>query len=234
MPLKKRVRRTFATVTDLGGIFVSLVYVMYVAMLLFMKIGYPVINYIMIAISVLYIIFYLVKIFYINKINFKVKKLKRTAKFVYKYSKYGVKLIHSLIVILSLINIRANVSDSGKMAAIIGLIVIVVLLVLSIVFDIVVYFVKKKLRILAAQWHNLDAESRKDKIDFLVESLIQSLDNMSALDDYVEVGRKAKKLVTKRFSYDGKLLEETEESFPEEKPETVHPDSVVPVKQPEN
>jgi len=218
---KQKISRAFATATDIGGIFVSLAYVLYVSMLLFMRIGFAALNYIMLGTSLLYIAFYVFKIFYVNKLNLNRKKLKKTTRFIFRYSRHGIKLIHSLIVILSLVNIRADGSENTRLAAIIGFILVVVLLVLSIVWDVVVFFIKRKLKRMMEHWNSLDANARQDKIDYIIGHFIQSLDNMESLDDYVEIGLKTKKLVKKRFTQhvlngSGEHQEEYEEEIEDE------------------
>jgi len=194
---KKTFSKTFATIGDVGGMFISFVYILYVVMALYLDVGYRVVNYIMLGITIAYVLFYLFKIFVINKRNPKTRA-KKITKFIYKYSKHAIKLIHASIVVLSIVNMRTD-SASRSMVAIIGLIVIIVLFVVAIAWDICMHFIKRKIRELRTEWAQLDAEARKDKIDFFIDRIISGLDNVVDFEEYVEIGKKVGKHVGRRI-----------------------------------
>ncbi|MCL2540752.1 MAG: hypothetical protein FWE53_05030 [Firmicutes bacterium] len=192
----KNPKRLFVTVADAGGLLMSLIYVSYISILLIFDIGYLALNYCMLGLTVAYIIFFFVKIFYLNSINPK-SKFNKNIKFIHKYTKYSMKLVNATFVVISLVSIQ--ISDS-HLFSIIGVCVLMITFVFSILWDVSVCFIKKKTKELKDAWVALPIEQKKDKIDWLIDKFISGLDNMSWLDDYVELGVEAGKRVGSRFA----------------------------------
>jgi len=164
--------------------------------MLIMRIGYRALNFAMLGVTIAYILFFVFKIFYINRIDHK-KKIRKITKIVYKYTKFAMRFVNAAFVVVSLFNARQS---ENNLVAIVGIVVLLITFVFSVLWDVCIRIVKRKLRELLAGWNALDGKEKKDKIDFYLEGLINSLDNISGLEEYVEVGKNAGRMVGEKLN----------------------------------
>ena len=198
MPLERFKRnhaRRIATIADAGGLIMTLIYLSYVSMMLIFDVGYKVLNFCMLGITAAYILFLAFKMLYLNRFG-QSGKIKRTTKRIYRYGKYTMRIINAVFVILAIVNVQ--ISDS-HIVPVIGIIVLVMTFIITVAFDLIMYFIKKKVREIRLEWQNLGSEGKKEKIDFFIDSFIKGLDNISGFDEYVEVGKEAGRKLGGRF-----------------------------------
>ena len=187
--LLKKKKRLFATLADVGALLISLIYVIYVCLLLIFNIGYTVLNYCILLVTVLYISFFFFKIFYLNRINANTK-IKKYAKKTNRYVKYAMRFINAVFVVIGFVNTHLSSND---IVAVVGVIVLVLTFVITLAFDIVTYFIKRKIREIISEWNALEGKEKKEKIDFFIEKILSGLDNSDKFENFLEAGLEAKK-----------------------------------------
>ena len=193
--LKKRRANIFVTAADIGGLFMAFLYIIYVALLLLFKVGYPWLNYTMLGITAAYFLFLMIKLLYINRAVPK-GKIHRATRLIYRYTKLAMRFINAAVIILSIVNIQLTESH---VVAVIGIIVLAITFTITLVWDLCVYFLSKKLKEIRDEWQALEKDQKKEKFDFFVDSILKGLDSVSGLDDYVEAGIAAGQRVGGRF-----------------------------------
>ena len=133
--------KTLTILGDLFGMAVSLLYVVYISVLLILGVGVLWMNLVILILTVLYLGFFVVKIFYLNS---RTSRVGKPAKKIFKYTKYFVRLINAAIIVISFINLGSV--DRGDILKIISIIFLLIMLVISITIDIAVFLIKRKLR----------------------------------------------------------------------------------------
>ena len=208
---RKRRANIFVTASDIGGLFMAFIYIVYVALLLLFSVGYDWLNYTMLGITAAYFLFLMVKLLYINRAVPK-GKIHRATRLIYRYTKLSMRFINAAVVILSIINIQLSESH---VVAVIGIIVLAITFTITLAWDLCVYFLRKKIKEIRDEWQALDKDEKKEKFDFFVDSILKGLDNVAGLDDYVEAGIKAGQKVGGRFRHKEDALPagETEAAF---------------------
>jgi len=198
MPIRKKVKRIFVTVTDLASLVMSVIYVVYVTLMLTLPLGGSTwLNYGMLAVTIIYIIFFIIKIFYLNKLN-PSQKIKKATKMTVRYTKYGMRLINAIFVVMSLITIRIGVEH---LIPVVGVIIFVMTFVISVIWDVGLFFAKRRIRSMLTEWNSLDNKNKKDKIDFFIRRFLETLDNMSlsGYEEYVEYGAEATRIISEKI-----------------------------------
>ena len=202
---RNKASQFFTTIADIGSLLMAAVYFLYVALLLILDIGKSWLYYAMLVITILYFLFFVLKLALLNRVV-KNKRTFRITRLTIKYSKWGMKLINALFVALSL----ANVTVSGNNAiALIGIFVVVFSFVVSILWDIGVWFTRRKLREIKIGWDSLTERQKKARIELVIGSIIKSLDSVTGL----ELAQTAEAYITKQVA-----------ATPKEKEPPVQPD----------
>ena len=200
--IQKQGARLFATAGDIVGLLMAFIYIAYVGLLMLFSGVQTWLNWCMLGITAAYFLFLLYKIFFIN--GAPKRKLKKATKFIYRYAKLAMRTTNAVLVILSIVNrYRYDLLDTGNMVSMIGIIVLVITLIISIAWDVAKYFLRKKLKEIMAEWKALESEQKKEKLDFFIDSILKSLDNVSGLDYYVETGKSIGQRVGDRFRTKG-------------------------------
>ena len=197
--MQKQWTKLFANAADVAGLLMAFIYIAYVGLLMLFSGVQTWLNYCMLGITAAYFIFLMIKVFFINGRKPK-KKLKKFTKFVYRYAKLAMRITNAVLVVLSIVNrYRYDLLDTGNMVSMIGVIVLVITLIISVAWDVVKYFLSKRLREIMSEWKALESSQKKEKLDFFIDSIIKTLDNVSGFDYYVEAGVRAGQLVGGRF-----------------------------------
>jgi len=158
----------------------SLIYIAYITMLLVMSIGVFWLNIAILVLTGLYFIFFVLKVLYLNS---RLGKIGRPVKLVMRYSKYFVRLINATIVIISLVNLSAN--DGSDLIKIVSIVILLVMLAISITIDVSMIFVRRKFREIKAEWENLPAEEKHNKIEYLTRRVLTSIDSSGELEKFL-------------------------------------------------
>ncbi|MCL2587534.1 MAG: hypothetical protein FWE31_04865 [Firmicutes bacterium] len=172
--------RIFSTIGDVGTLLMSLIYIAYITMLLVMSIGVFWLNIAILVLTGLYFIFFVLKVLYLNS---RLGKIGRPVKLVMRYSKYFVRLINATIVIISLVNLSAN--DGSDLIKIVSIVILLVMLAISITIDVSMIFVRRKFREIKAEWENLPAEEKHNKIEYLTRRVLTSIDSSGELEKFL-------------------------------------------------
>lgn len=186
----------FTTIADVGALVVALVYICFVALMIYLKLGTPWLNQAMFGITVAYIAFFLFKIFYLNKKVTRTGRIKRIVKFANKYTKLGMRMINAAFVILSLISVQFGVNQG---VALIGVLIVGVTFVVTVLWDIGNFIMRRKIQEYAYAWNSLSRDEKAERIELVMEGFMRSLDNIAAIDEYVDVGVSVKKMVDNRL-----------------------------------
>jgi hypothetical protein len=205
----KKAKRIFMTVTDIAAIIMSLIYIIYVVLMLLL---FPPtwLNWFMLCITLLYIIFFVVKLLYINTLK-QASKIKKYTKRIVKYTKYGMRFINVIFVISSIVTVNdPNVTAIGwgNFIPITGVITFVMTFTFTLIWDIGMFMMKRKIRSVLTEWNNLDSKSKKDKIDFIIEKFLETLDgmNISGFEEYIDYGAQATRILGKKVEKANKRL----------------------------
>jgi len=193
---KKKFAFVFTTIGDVGGLFVSLIYVAFVAMSIWMEFGNPVINWIMLGITIIYIGFFFFKIFYLNKYTEDAGRVKRIVKISKKYSKLAIRIINATFVTLTLINARGE----EDILALIGVMTVAFTFIFTITWDVVNFFVRKKIHDFAESWKQLSHDEKAERIEHLVSNLIKSVNNAAIIDDYFDVVLNIQRMISAKLN----------------------------------
>jgi len=198
---KKSVKRMFATIKDAAALVMAIIYIVYVSLMLTFDLGTTWLNFAMLGITVVYIIFFLVKIFYINRVA-PGNRLSRKVKRINKYTRYGMRFVNATFVLMAILS-TGLVLGANDIIAVAGAIVLVMTFVLALVWDIGVFFIKKKIRDMIAFWNSLEPDKKKDKVDLMIEKLLESLDNVNidGFADYIEIGFRAKHTLRDKITH---------------------------------
>ncbi|MCL2483945.1 MAG: hypothetical protein FWD89_04735 [Firmicutes bacterium] len=195
MSIKKKAFIIFASIQDVGAMLMSIVYLVYVTLLLVIPIGTMWLNYTILGLSIVYTLFFLVKIFYINRLD-NAKIIRLSIKNVYKYVKYFMKFINMTVIIITIVQVQQV--ENSHFVQIAGMIVLVLMFTINLVWDIGVFFLKRKGRRLLAIWKSLTAEEKQQKIDSIVNKALDVADSSSAVEGVINQGMHVRQIMDNR------------------------------------
>ena len=167
---QKRKIKIFSTLSDVGTLLMSFLYLLYISLLLIMSIGIFWLNIAILALTFVYFMFFILKIFLLNG---RLKKAGLGA-LLLRYAKFLVRLINATIVIISLVNL--GLKDGNAIIKIASIIILLVMLAISIAWDVSMIFIKRKIKDLRAEWENLPPEEKQSKLEYLVHKIALSID----------------------------------------------------------
>jgi len=193
---KKKFFMFFATIADVGSLVVALIYVSFVVLSMIVKFGEPWLNWTMFGITVAYIVFFLFKISYLNKTMQSAGRMKRIVKLSNKYTKLAMRIINAVFVTLSLI---ATQHGQDNTFAMLGVMVVGLTFVITIMWDIGNFIVRRKIQDFTASWRSLSTEEKAERIELLLSGFIRSINNAAILDDYFDVGLNIKRMVATKM-----------------------------------
>jgi len=170
--------RIFETIADLGSLTMSFFYVIYVTLLLVFHVGPNWLNFSMLGITIAYIVFFLIKIFSLNRILSKTK-VKRTFTMSLRYSKWGMRLLNAAFVGFS---VAATTISGTHVISLIGIMIVVISFVISVLWDIGWHFVRRKVRELRTGWDNLSQEEKNARVGSVIDNVVKSVDRVTGLD----------------------------------------------------
>jgi len=182
--LKKKKVVVLATLGDVGVLLMSFLYVSYIAMLLIMGMGVFWLNIAILALTVVYVLFFIIKILYLNTTS---ERLGKWVRLCFKYSKYVMRLINATIVIVSLVNLHAK--DGADIIKVISIVILVVMLAISVAWDISMIFVRRKIKEVREEWELLPPEDKKNKLEYLVRKVAKSIDGTGELEKFLLTNR---------------------------------------------
>jgi len=186
----------FTTVADVGALCVALIYISYVVLLMAV-LGFTTwLNWTMLGITIAYILFFLYKIFFLNRTMKHTGRIKRTVKIANKYTKLGMRLINATFVILSLIGTQLN--DSHTLA-LVGVLIVGMTFLTSILWDIGNFIVRRKIQEFTVSWNKLSHEEKTERIELLVSGFLRSINNAAVVDDYFDIGLSVKRMVGEKM-----------------------------------
>lgn len=175
---KATARRIFNTIADIGSIFMSLLYILYVSLLLAFDIGTKWLNFCMLGITIVYICFFLIKIFSLNRVSTK-KKVQRITRMSIKYSKWAMRLINAIFVGLTLATVELS---DNHIIAFIGVMVVSFSFLVSVLWDVAWFMISHRLLELKKGWNELPMEEKTKRVELLIASIIRNIDNISGVD----------------------------------------------------
>ena len=181
MAAKKTMRsagRVFDSIADVGSLFMAILYILYVALLLIFHLGTLWLNYFMLAITILYIAFFIVKLVSLNKILEK-NNVGRNVRFILKYSKWSMKIVNASFVIIA---IATTSSQSNNIIMMLGIFLVGFSFLISVMWDIGWFVARRKLGELKDGWDNLSLEEKHKRIEMFLGSLMKSLDSITGVD----------------------------------------------------
>ena len=196
--IKKRATRIFTTITDVAALAMAFIYIVFVGLLIAFDLGPLWLNLALLGITVLYVLFFVFKILYINRVapNSKIsKKVKRAN----RYIKYGMRLVNAIFVMLSIASIQTHIGPA-HIIQIVGVITLVMTFVMALVWDLAVFFVRRKIFEVIATWQSLPEDKRRNKIDMMIERFLEGLDgiDMDKFSDFFDAGFRAKAIVKEK------------------------------------
>ena len=182
----------FTTIADVGALLVSFIYIAYVTIMMYMR-GKPIwLDWVMLSITILYVGFFFFKIFYLNKTMMNTGRIKKIVKRANKYTKFGMRIINAVFVVLSLIGSQR--SDAHAFA-LVGVLILGVTFVVSILWDIGNFILRRKVQEFMVAWNQLSQEEKAERVELVVSGFIRSINNAAVFDDYFDVGLNIKRMV---------------------------------------
>jgi len=142
---KEKAFFVFATLADIGSLFMALFYISYVVLMMLLKVGPLWLNLTMVGITVLYSWFVLFKLVYLNKIMQRAGRVKRIVKMSQKYTRFVLRIINAAFVILSIIG-AGEAIGVGSVIAIVGIVFMCISLFVSIVWDIMTFVIRHSIK----------------------------------------------------------------------------------------
>jgi hypothetical protein len=140
----KRLRGVFDTVLDVINLMLGLAYILFTAVLTALDIGETWYHVAMFSISFAYIVFFIIKIVSNNKV-FGGHVTKHYTIKVLKYSKWAMKLINVVLIVLSIATTRFN---TESVLMILSVVFICVTFAISLFIEIAWFFVRRSFHIL--------------------------------------------------------------------------------------
>jgi signal transduction histidine kinase len=184
-PEKNKIRlvkagRVLDTITDVGSLAITVVYFLYVTLLLFFDMGTPWLNYAMLVITILYFAFFITKIFSLNRL-FEKKRYIRTARFALKYSKWAMKLINAVFVMLSIATTQ-SANGGGDVMMMVGVFIVVLSFAISILWDVVFFIFRRKFRVIWQGWESLSRREKNERIETIIGSFVNNFDALAGVN----------------------------------------------------
>jgi len=201
---KKKFALVFTTIGDVGGLIVSLIYVAFVALSMIVDFGEPWLNWVMLSVTVLYIGFFIFKIAYLNRTMQHVGRMKKIVKVSKKYFKLAMRVINATFVVLSLV---ATQVGNDNVFALWGVIIVALTFIITILWDIIVYFIKRKIHNFAKSWSSLSHDEKAERIEQLLTGLITSVNNAAIIDDYFDVALNIQRMIGAKLNDRVRLAE---------------------------
>jgi len=187
--------RVFDTIADIGSLMMALLYILYVALLLIFELGTLWLNYAMLGITIAYIVFFLTKIFLLNRILRK-KGVIKTTRLALKYSKWGMKVINATFVALSIAS--TQLSDSSDVISMMGIFLVGFSFLISVLWDIAWHVVQRKVRELKSDWDSLSRAEKNKRIELIIDSFVTSVDHITGVDITKSLAQNAGRLADER------------------------------------
>jgi len=170
--------RIFDTLADVGSLFMAVVYILYVALLLIFDYGTTWLNWTMLGITIVYILFFVIKLSAINGI-FEKRGVQRRAKFIIRYSKWSMKLINAAFVCTAIATTR---NSEGNVLMMVGIFIVGFSFLISVLWDVAWFVVRRKMNDLKLNWDNLSQVDKSKRIEMIVDTFIHSLDSITGVD----------------------------------------------------
>jgi hypothetical protein len=186
---KIRAGRIFDTLADMGSLFMTVIYFVYVALLLFFKMGVLWLNICMLVITILYAAFFITKIAALNRI-FAKNNAERSARFALRYSKWAMKMINAAFVILSVAS--AQQYGGGDVLMLIGVLIVLISFTVSVLWDVAFFYFKRRFRDLWKDWGKLTRDEKHERIENFMGQIINEIDTLAGVDlvESIKVPRK--------------------------------------------
>ena len=175
---KIKAGRVLDTIADVGSLLVSCVYFAYVILLLAFHLGMRWLNWAMLFITILYLGFFVAKLVALNRL-FERNNKERLARFVLRYSKWAMKLVNALFVVLSVVSTK---DVEGSMLLLIGVMMVILTFVISVLWDITVIIVRRKYKELWIGWDKLTPAEKSERIEMVINSFVTSIDAMAGVN----------------------------------------------------
>ena len=172
--------RIFATLSDVGVLVMSLFYATYIAILFIMDIGVFWLNITLAGLTVAYFIFFVFKILYLNS---RTKRFGRLVRLSYKYSKYLARLVNAAIIVISFVNL--GLGEGYDIVNVVSIAILVIMLIISVAWDISLIFIRRKIKELYKEWENLPFEQKRDKLEYLARTILNGIDKSGELGNFL-------------------------------------------------
>jgi len=189
---KQKAFMFFTTIADVGALLVALIYISYVGLMMYFELGTTWINWAMLGITIAYICFFVFKLAYLNRTMTNTGRIKRTVKYANKYTKFGMKLINATFVLLSFVGVHAGEDNT---MALVGVMIVAITFIVSILWDIGNYIVRRKVGEMMVAWNELSHEEKSERVELLISGFLRSINNAAIMDDYFDVGLNIKRMV---------------------------------------
>lgn len=178
---KKQIKpgRVIDTLADIGSLVMSVIYALYVTLLLIFDLGTIWLNYGMLCITILYFIFFVLKIVIMNKI-FEANKAEKLVRVILKYTKWSMKLINAVFVILVIIT--AQQDEGGGVLMLVGVFIVLMSFVISVLWDIGLVVVRKRFAELWQGWDRLSKAEKDNRVKSFVAACVSSIDTIAGVN----------------------------------------------------
>ena len=140
-PEKIKPARIFDTMADVGSLFMAIMYTLYVALLLIFELGTRWLNWCMLGITIIYFIFFMIKISALNTILDK-KNVARRARFILRYSKWAMKIINAAFVCIAIATTRHG---DNNVIMMVGVFVVGFSFLISVLWDVLWFIMRLNL-----------------------------------------------------------------------------------------
>jgi hypothetical protein len=201
---KKKFALVFTTIGDVGGLIVSFIYISFVALSMIVGFGENWLNWVMLSVTVLYVGFFIFKIAYLNRAMQHVGRMAKIVKISKKYFKLAMRIINATFVVLSLVSTQQG---NDNVFALTGVVVVGLTFIITILWDIVSYFIRRKIHNFARSWAELIHDEKAERIEQLVTGLITSVNNAAIIDDYFDVALNIQRMIGKKLNDRVRLAE---------------------------
>ena len=203
--------RLFDTMADVGSLFMAVIYTLYVVLLLIFDLGTRWLNWCMLGITFIYVIFFIVKIVALNSILAK-KNVQRHAKFFLRYSKWSMKIINATFVCIAI----ATTRNESNIIMMVGVFVVGFSFLISVLWDVAWFIISRKLSEIRINWNNLSRKDKNKRIEMIIDTLIQSLDSITGVDITESVAITAGRRI-RQDQEDSEEVQKPQESLPSSK-----------------
>lgn len=170
--------RIFDTIADVGSLLVSAVYFTFIILMLSFGLGTKWLNWAMFALTILYLTFFITKIAALNRL-FERNNAERLVRYILRYSKWSMKLINALFVVMSVVSTK---DVEGSVLLMVGVLMVIMTFVISVLWDIAAIILKKKLKVLWHGWGELSQEEKNARVSSIIDTLMSGIDTVSGVD----------------------------------------------------